>query len=89
MEISPIGKNCQFFISGVKPAFLPLPTFGKLAIVGAEMRAAKPKATKARSFSVSLPPELFGKATKLAFKRHKSFSGLVRELLAAELEGAK
>jgi len=58
-----------------------------LAIVGAEMKkATKPAATKARSFSVSLPPQMFAEANRAAFDQHLSFSALVRRLLAKELQ---
>ena len=48
-----------------------------------------PKKSKAKSFSVSLPADLFTKATKEAFNRGQSFSGMVRALLLAELEASK
>jgi len=49
-------------------------------------KATKAEKTKARSYSISLPPELFTAATKAAFAEHLSFSALVRTLIAKELK---
>jgi hypothetical protein len=49
-------------------------------------RTTKAETNKARSYSVSLPPELFSAATKAAFGEHLSFSALVRRLIAKELK---
>jgi len=49
------------------------------------MNKRKPTATKAKSYSISLPPAVFQKARTAAFRQHRSFSQFVRDAVLAAL----
>lgn len=48
-----------------------------------------PQSRKLKPLGVSLPPDLVRQGKKVAFKRGKSFSALIRDILLRELEAAR
>jgi predicted DNA-binding protein len=52
---------------------------------------SKTKATKvrAKSYSISLPPDIYEKTLRAAFRKHQSFSQYVRDAVLNSLEAAR